>query len=50
MNHICPNRVDRALDQARQAKGKLTTTEKAWAKVEKKLKDTLAQLTKAEKT
>ena len=41
--------VDCALDQARQAKGKLTATEKAWAQVDKKLKETLAQLIEAEK-
>lgn len=34
--------VDHALDQARQAEGKLTAAEKAHTEVDKKLKETLA--------
>ena len=41
--------VDHMLDQARQTEGKLATAEKAHAKVDKKFKETLAQLTEAEK-
>ena len=41
--------VDHTLDQARQAEAKLAVAEKAHTKVDKKLKETLAQLTEAEK-
>ena len=41
--------VDHTLDLARQAEGKLAAAEKAHTKVDKKLKETLAQLTEAEK-
>ena len=41
--------VDHSLDLARKAKGKLKASEKAHAEVDKKLKETLAQLTEVEK-
>lgn len=41
--------VDHDLDQARKAEGKLEAAEKAYAEVDKKLKETLSQLTEAEK-
>ena len=37
------------LDQARQTKGKPAAAKKAHAKMDKKFKETLAQLTEAEK-
>ena len=36
------------MDKARKAEGKLDTAEKAYAEVDKKFKETLAQLTKVE--
>ena len=42
--------MDHALGQAREAEGKLETTERAHTEVEKKLKETLSQLTKVEKS
>ena len=42
--------VNHALDQARKAKGKLDVVEKAHVEADKKLKETLAQLTKVEKS
>ena len=41
--------MDHTLDQAQKAKGKLEATEKAHAKVDKKLNETLAQLTDEKK-
>ena len=41
--------MDHALDQAKQAEGKLTIAEKAHAEVDKKLKKSLTHPTEAEK-
>lgn len=41
--------VDHALDQARQAKGKLTAVEKAHTEVDKRLKESLTNLTEAKR-
>ena len=41
--------MDHALDQARQAKGKLKAVEKAPAEVDKRLKESLTNLTEAAK-
>ena len=41
--------VDHALGQAREPEGKLEITEKAYEEADKKLKQTLSQLTKVEK-
>ena len=41
--------VDHALNQARQAEGKLASAKKVHAEVDKKLKETLAQLIEVKK-
>ena len=41
--------MDHTLDQARQAKGKLTAVEKSHMKVDKRLKESLTNLTEAKR-
>ena len=42
--------VDHALGQAREAEGKLETVDRAYAKADKKMKETLSQLADVEKS